>query len=94
MIQRNRKTDNLAIEVPLFIVTYLFSFRFNFGALSGTPMTAIPANSLLLAFLSGTMELAWVEETRDNDGLEHYNKKNKDDIEVPLAALGQRVVQT
>jgi hypothetical protein len=58
MIQRNRKTDNLAIEVPLFIITYLFSFRFNFGALSGTPMTAIPANSLLLAFLSGTMELA------------------------------------
>jgi hypothetical protein len=51
VIQRNRKTDNLAIEVPLFIVTYLFSFYFNFGALSGTPMTTIPANSLLLAFL-------------------------------------------
>jgi hypothetical protein len=58
MIQRNRKTDNLAIEVPLFIVTYLFSFCFNFSALSGTPMTIIPANSLLLAFLSVTTQLA------------------------------------
>jgi hypothetical protein len=95
----SRSTQQLCVvhwrrpNQPKLTVACPFGLPHHLGALSANPMTIIPANSLLLAFLSVTTQLARVEATRDNDGLEHYNKKNTHDIEVPLAGLRQKVVQ-